>query len=336
MVAANVVVCYSFLLKARVASEFGLTIDTVVGDTISIRGPRSRDWPPTTPLPTPMPLAPASGGSDCLGPRETETTRYRAGAGRRGNLNTYGDAARPPSMETEHAVPVSGGEVVSAIHHEADAGDGAIVFCHGFRSDMTGSYEGRCLAAIERGYDAVRFDFRGCGDSDGTFAEATLSARIADLEAVLDYFDPDPVVLFGSSFGGKVAFHRAVGDDRVEAVATRAPVTYGAFDDLGATVEAEGEVRFDDGRRIDARFIDDLERHDFDEVEAGLDCPTAIFHGADDESVGVEDSFRAAENLDADVLLQTYVGEGHRFSREAEARMREQLFDWLSTARAGP
>jgi len=31
--------------------------------------------------------------------------------------------------------------------------------------------------------------------------------------------------------------------------------------------------------------------------------PVAIFHGADDASVPVEDSFRAARNLDVDVFV---------------------------------
>lgn len=233
-------------------------------------------------------------------------------------------------METEHDIPVDRDESVAAVHHEAGSGDW-LVFCHGFRSDMTGSYEGRCRTAVEHGYDAVRFDFRGCGSSDGAFSASTLSARLADLAAVLEYFSPDSVALFGSSFGGAVAFHGAVDDDRVEALAARAPVTYGAFDTLRATVEAEGAVRFDDGRLIDARFFEDLDRYDFAAVETRLDCPAAIFHGVGDESVPVGDSAQAAEHLGVDVLLQTYVDEGHRFSRAAEAQMREQLFDWLAT-----
>ena len=241
-------------------------------------------------------------------------------------------------METEHAVPVAENQRVAAVHHDA-GGDDWIVFCHGFLSDKSGSYQGRCREAVARGYDAVRFDFRGCGESDGDFADSTLSARIADLEAVIEYFDPASVVIFGSSFGGKVAFHAPVDDLRVEAVATRAPVTYaGTFDDRRAEVEADGAVTLDDGRTIDARFFEALDRYDFTDVESGLDCPVAIFHGVADGSVAVEDSFRAAKSLDVDVLLQTYVGEGHRFSREAEAQLRRQLFDWLDVFvfREGP
>ena len=42
----------------------------------------------------------------------------------------------------------------------------------------------------------------------------------------------------------------------------------------------------------------------------------------------------AVAGLGTDVVLHAYEGEGHGFSRGAEARMREELFGWLSaTAR---
>jgi len=237
-------------------------------------------------------------------------------------------------VPTRHEIPVTGDgtETVVAVHHEAPADpEGWLVCCHGFLSDKHGSYEGRCERAVEEGYHGVRFDFRGCGESDGSFAESTLTSRIEDLNAVLDYFDSDSPVLFGSSFGGAVAFH-AAGDDRIEAVATRAPVTYGAraFEDARETVERTGECQFGADRWIDERFFEDFERYSFGDVTATLDVPVAIFHGTADGSVAVEGSFEAAAELDGDVLVQTFDGEGHRFSRDAERRLREQLFDWLA------
>jgi len=202
-------------------------------------------------------------------------------------------------MPSRHEIPVarSEDETVVAVHHEAaPEPKGWLVCCHGFLSDKSGSYEDRCERAVEEGYHGVRFDFRGCGESDGAFRDATLSSRITDLNAVLDYFGPDLCVLFGSSFGGKVAFHTAE-DDRVEAVAARAPVTYGAraFEEVREAVERTGECRFEVDRRIDERFFEDLDEYGF-----------------------------------GDVLLQTFDGEDHRFSRGAERRLREQLFDWLA------
>lgn len=234
-------------------------------------------------------------------------------------------------MRTDtHEIPVTDDEAVIATVHQGPS-DRWVVCCHGFLSDRTGSYEGRCERAVAAGYSAVRFDFRGCGESDGAFREQTLSDKLADLEAVLEFVDPDAVVLFGSSFGGKVAFHAGADDDRVEAIVTRAPVTDNrSFDGYRAAVRDEGECRFEDGRRIDRRFFEDLDRYPFADAAADLAVPVAIVHGREDESVPLAHSTEATAALETDVLLEVYAGEGHRFSRAAEERLRERLFGWLA------
>jgi pimeloyl-ACP methyl ester carboxylesterase len=221
---------------------------------------------------------------------------------------------------------------LAAVHHEAPSDDW-LVFCHGLRSDKSGSYEQRSRRAVAAGYNAVRFDCRGCGESDGEFVESTLEARLTDLRRVIDYFDLDSYALFGSSFGGKVAFHAGAADDRVEAIATRAPVTTTeTFDEYRATVEREGEIIFDTGERLDRRFFDHLERYPFDDVASTLSVPVAIFHGGDDGVVDPADSFEAAQRLGNNVLVERFAGEGHRFSRAGEDRLLERLFGWLEWA----
>lgn len=230
-------------------------------------------------------------------------------------------------------VPVDGGETVAAVHHAPDLPtDDWLVFCHGFRSDKSGSYERRCQRAVEAGYHAVRFDFRGSGESDRAFVDATLSTRIADLRAVLDHFEPDSCAMFGSSFGAKVALHHAISDHRVEAVVGRAPVTYNrAFGDYRELVAEAGTLRIDDDHAVDEAFFEDFDRYDFDDVATAIDVPVALFHGTDDASVPVADSLDAAAALETDVLLQKYRGEGHIFSETAEGRLLRQTFDWLAT-----
>ncbi|ELY49598.1 alpha/beta hydrolase family protein [Natronorubrum sulfidifaciens] len=233
--------------------------------------------------------------------------------------------------ETTHRIPVANGEAVAAVHHDAPS-DNWLVFCHGFLSDKHGSYEHRCQRAVEEGYNAVRFDFRGCGESDGRFVDQTLSTKLADLRAVVDQFDPESYVLFGSSFGGKVAFHAAVQDPRIEAVVTRAPVTYNdAFEAYRTAVEHDGEYQFETGDRIDQRFFEDFETYRFADVEAELDVPVAIFHGRADDSVDIAHSLEAVAQLETDVLFEAFATDGHRFSRPAEARLLERLYHWLET-----
>ncbi|OLZ40474.1 alpha/beta hydrolase [Natrinema saccharevitans] len=232
-------------------------------------------------------------------------------------------------ISIETATATGAAPEVAAVHHEADSDDW-IVFCHGLRSDKSGSYEGRCRRAVREGYNAVRFDCRGCGESDGAFVDATLEARLADLRGVIEYFDPDSYVLFGSSFGGKVAFHAAATDDRARAVATRAPVTTtDTFDDSRDTIDRDGAVQFETGERIDRRFLEALDRHPFDDVIGSLAVPVAIFHGGADDVVDPADSFAAAQRLETDVLLERFAGEGHRFSQAGERRLRDRLFGWL-------
>ena len=232
-------------------------------------------------------------------------------------------------MSTSHTVTLANGQEIAAVHHPHPS-DEWFVCCHGFVSDKTGSYERRCERAVEEGYNAVRFDFRGCGESDGAFVEQALGSRIEDLRAVLDHFDADASVRFGSSFGAKTAFHAAVDDDRVRAVAGRAPVTDNrAFDDTRAVVERDGEFQYDTGHVVDHRFFADLDRYSFDRVTEALDIPVALFHGRADDAVSLADSLDATAAFETDVLLQTFRGEGHRFSEAAERRMRQQLFDWL-------
>ncbi|CCQ38022.1 alpha/beta hydrolase fold protein [Natronomonas moolapensis 8.8.11] len=231
-------------------------------------------------------------------------------------------------MPTEHEIRVEG-DRVAAVHHAA-VGERWLFFCHGFRSDKTGSYENRCERAVEAGYDAVRFDFRGSGDSDRAFVEATLTSRIDDLRAVIERFDPRSYACVGSSFGAKVAFHAAAGPLDPTAIVARAPVTYNrAFDADRRAVEAEGTLRYDDEHAIDERFFEDVGTYGFDDAAGEIGAPVGIFHGESDESVPIADSFDAAAALETDVLLETYAGEGHRFSEAAERRFLDRAFGWL-------
>ncbi len=232
-------------------------------------------------------------------------------------------------MSTRHTINVENSEDIVAVHHEATGGDW-IIFCHGFVSDKSGSYETRCERAVTEGYNAVRFDFRGSGESDGAFCDATLTTRITDLQAVIGYFDPPVYTLFGSSFGAKVALHTAVDNDHVQAVIGRAPVTYNrAFDTYKETAEANEAVQIHDNQSIDATFFDDFAQYPFQDVATTLSKPVAFFHGSDDMSVPIHDTLDAAASLQTEVLIQKYVDEGHRFSETAEVQMRDQFFDWL-------
>ncbi len=78
-----------------------------------------------------------------------------------------------------------------------------IVFLPGYASDMNGS---KALAleawAKANGRAFLRFDYGGCGQSEGSFADQTLTGWRDDVLAMIDDVATGPVVLVGSSMGG--------------------------------------------------------------------------------------------------------------------------------------
>ena len=92
-----------------------------------------------------------------------------------------------------------------------------IMFLPGYASDMNGAkalhLEGWAKASGQR---FLRFDYAGCGQSEGAFEEQTLAGWRDDVLAMLDEVVKGPAVLVGSSMGGWLAL--MVARDRPAAI----------------------------------------------------------------------------------------------------------------------
>lgn len=100
----------------------------------------------------------------------------------------------------------------------------AIVMMHGFGANKNGGPEWICRQFAEWGYVALRFDFRGCGESEGTRGRIITGEEVDDARNAVSFMaarpdvDPSAIALCGSSLGGGVAVEAAAADDRVAAV----------------------------------------------------------------------------------------------------------------------
>jgi putative redox protein len=117
----------------------------------------------------------------------------------------------------------------------------------------------------------LRIDFRGLGESEGTFAEANLSTNVADLVAASEFLQREysaPGLLVGHSFGGPAVI-RAAG----KIASCRAVVTINSpadplhvtsyFADKLERIRSEGSVNVDIVGRpfpMTRQFIEDLEK----------------------------------------------------------------------------
>ncbi len=165
-----------------------------------------------------------------------------------------------------------------------------IVGCHGLFSDKQSPKQ---IALAERcsraGLAYLRFDHRGCGESEGDFAAVTsLAARCRDLRdaaaALTGGRDTTRLAgLFGSSLGGTVVLASA-GQLVPERIVTLAaplksqPVIQALRQSNDPTVD-----------KMPARFFDQDLHFDITESVSGLHH-ILIFHGADDAIVPAENA----------------------------------------------
>src|SRR5258705_13382600 len=98
--------------------------------------------------------------------------------------------------------------VAGVLHLPPSRRAACVVACHGLGASKDSDKYlllGRMMP--EAGLALARFDFRGAGESGGSYRDATIATRVADLEAGLEHLAAHPPPsgrfgLLGSSLGG--------------------------------------------------------------------------------------------------------------------------------------
>jgi pimeloyl-ACP methyl ester carboxylesterase len=137
----------------------------------------------------------------------------------------------------QHLFFDSHGKRVLAVLHPptAPVRPGALVFLHGWAGYRIGPHQmftKIARMASEMGFPAMRFDFRGRGDSQGDAAATTLSTMIEDaqraVEVVCEETGVERVALIGDCSGSEVAIGAATLDPRIDSlVLWSAPIVAG-------------------------------------------------------------------------------------------------------------
>ena len=101
----------------------------------------------------------------------------------------------------------------------------AFLLLHGFGSNKSSpTMLGPSKVLNDLGYATLRFDMRGCGDSEGEHGRVICLDQVEDTRNALTYLAQHPAVdgariaLIGTSFGGAVSVYTGGVDERVAAV----------------------------------------------------------------------------------------------------------------------
>jgi alpha/beta superfamily hydrolase len=206
----------------------------------------------------------------------------------------------------------SAGKLAGIIHHPDHLSSRCVITCHGLFSDKQSDKFftiGEHFA--KEGITVLRFDFRGCGESDGKIEDTTITARREDLNAALSFIRTHKpsvahtIGLLGSSMGGYISLIVAASDAMIKAVVAWA--TPFSFDGLRETIANSNSPQL----RED--FYQDAHRY-----LATAFAPQAknllLIHGKSDETVPLDHAKRLYRSAKEPKKLEIVRDADHTFS----------------------
>jgi len=224
------------------------------------------------------------------------------------------------------------------------AGPTVLWLC-GFHSDMSGTKVVHLSEwAARTGQAFVAFDYSGHGQSEGAFADGTITAWRDDALAILDSSIEGDIVLCGSSMGGWMALLSALArPEQVKGILLIAPAPdfterlmwQGFTPAIRAEIMDTGQwVRpsayGDEPYPITKALIESGRKHLLLDQPIALQCPIRILHGQQDPDVPWTLSLELAEGLTSPDVEITLIKNGdHRLSTAHNLATLEQTLTQL-------
>jgi len=190
-----------------------------------------------------------------------------------------------------------------------------VIACHGLLSTKESDKYVELGAWLSRdGLALLRFDFSGCGESEGKLEDVTITGRLEELQTVVDLVKTDSalggtIALMGSSLGGYLSLLMAAREKEIKAIVTWA-----------APYRLSGPSS--DSPPLGESFYRDMKNHDLIAILRGVrHC--LVVHGDMDEVVPLTHASLIHENIGDPKRLEIIRGADHRFTNPEH---REQAY----------
>lgn len=232
-------------------------------------------------------------------------------------------------------------------YRHVDGEGPAIVFLPGYMSDMAGGKATAVFDWAERnGRACLLLDYSGCGESEGKFADGTLSLwRDEVLELIEALCGNEKIMLIGSSMGGwlMLLVALALPPERragLIGIAAAPDFTEWGRNSSEALKLAAGETIFQpnpygpEPTPMHPGFWADGQANRLLDREIAIDCPVRLIHGQLDQDVPWDISMRLMTALRASDVRCTLIKDGdHRLSRPRDiALLLRTVYGLLSAA----
>lgn len=205
-----------------------------------------------------------------------------------------------------------------------------IIMCHGFMSDKysKGRFDKLATAFNKCSFDALVFDFSGCGESDND--SLTIEKEVDDLKSAISHVISkgyERIALFGYSLGTLICLKSYIPEivTMVLLGALTGPMKYN-WDEFFTQeqmreLEEKGliteyiPVGIREKIIIDKKVLEGFELINQEELLEGVKCPVLIIHGDGDEEeiLAYERSKVAINMLSTDSRIEVINGANHSF-----------------------
>lgn len=205
-----------------------------------------------------------------------------------------------------------------------------VIMVHGFSSSKnTQKFVSITDEIVKGNISSLRFDVYGHGDSDGDFADITVTEAVDDIIQAIGYVKSlgyKRIGLIGSSFGGNASILAASQNSDLTFLGLVCPVSnYSALEHYRKSAQ-ELEAWKENGyriyvsgdgteHRVNYSFFEDIQQYDEYKLAEKISVPTLVVHGNADTIVPYTQSEELIKHIPQSEL-KIVQGAGHRFENE--------------------
>ncbi len=220
-----------------------------------------------------------------------------------------------------------------------------IVLVHGFtggKNESMGLFTDMAEYLHEHGFNVLRFDMTGIGESGGDYSLSTPKTMAMDVRHAInylkavDYVDDTRMGVVGFSLG---AINSVMAwEQDVEAMVLLSPILdlnqdlYQRYDSMGYLDEARKEGHFEKkGVKVGIEFFNRARDLDTKPFMRLVKCPTLIIHGSWDKIIPLDSSRKNLQYLGGRADLKVIRGANHVFGGErARKEVNREILSWFA------
>jgi len=185
-----------------------------------------------------------------------------------------------------------------------------VIVCHGFWASKTRPRFVELGRELEKNDIAtLRFDFAGCGDSQGDFKKTNLYDEIKDLESVykfvkkLKFINKNKIGIYAESFGTIVATLFINKHSKIKTLVLLAPALNQKY--LIKSLYTREEIKFWKKNnyldikkgRVGIKWLTAVENKDFSNEAEKIKMPTLVVFGSKDKVVPLKESKKVFQKI---------------------------------------